>query len=26
VISRSDYYGPIMKLCLDKRGVLINQH
>ena len=26
VISRSDYYGSIMKLCLDKRGVLINQH
>ena len=26
VISRSGYYGPIMKLCLDKRGVLINQH
>ena len=26
VISRSYYYGPIMKLCLDKRGVLINQH
>ena len=26
VISRSDYYGPIMKLCLDKRGVLLNQH
>ena len=26
VISRSDYYGPIMKLCLDKRGVLVNQH
>ena len=26
VISRSDHYGPIMKLCLDKRGVLINQH
>ncbi len=26
VISRSDYYGPIMKLCLDKRGILINQH
>ena len=26
VISRSDYYGPIMKLSLDKRGVLINQH
>ena len=26
VISRSAYYGPIMKLCLDKRGILINQH
>ena len=26
VISRADYYGPIMKLCLDKRGVLIKQH
>ena len=26
VISKSDFYGPIMKLCLDKRGVLINQH
>ena len=26
VISRSDYSGPIMKLCLDKRGILINQH
>ena len=26
VISKSDYYGPIMKLCLDKRGILINQH
>ena len=26
VISRSDYYGPIMKLCLEKRGVLIDQH
>ena len=26
VISRADYFGPIMKLCLDKRGVLINQH
>ena len=26
VISRADYYGPIMKLCLDKRGILINQH
>lgn len=26
VISKSDFYGPIMKLCLDKRGMLINQH
>ncbi|MCF0168029.1 MAG: elongation factor 4, partial [Bacteroidales bacterium] len=26
IISRSDYFGPIMKLCLDKRGVLISQH
>ncbi len=26
VISKADYFGPIMKLCLDKRGVLENQH
>lgn len=26
VISKADYFGPIMKLCLDKRGVLVNQH
>ncbi len=26
VISKSDYFGAIMKLCLDKRGVLISQH
>ena len=26
VISKADFFGPIMKLCLDKRGVLINQH
>jgi len=26
IISKSDFYGPIMKLCLDKRGTLINQH
>ncbi len=26
VISRSDYFGVIMKLCLDKRGTLISQH
>ncbi len=25
IISRSDFIGPIMKLCLDKRGVLKNQ-
>lgn len=26
VISKADFYGPIMKLCLDKRGNLIGQH
>ncbi len=26
VISKSDFFGQIMKLCLDKRGILINQH
>ncbi|MCD8313769.1 MAG: translation elongation factor 4 [Bacteroidales bacterium] len=26
VISKSEFYGPVMKLCLDKRGVLISQH
>lgn len=26
IISKSEYFGAIMKLCLDKRGVLINQH
>lgn len=26
VISKSDFFGPIMKLCLDKRGVLVSQH
>lgn len=26
VISKTDFFGPIMKLCLDKRGVLISQH
>jgi len=26
VISKSDYFGVIMKLCLDKRGVLLSQH
>ena len=26
IISKSDFYGPIMKLCMDKRGTLIGQH
>jgi GTP-binding protein LepA len=26
VISPTEYMGSIMKLCLDKRGILINQH
>ena len=26
IISKSDFYGPIMKLCMDKRGTLVNQH
>lgn len=26
VISRSDFFGAIMKLCLDKRGTLVSQH
>ena len=26
VISKSDFFGPNMKLCLDKRGILISQH
>ncbi len=26
VISKAEYFGAIMKLCLDKRGVLLNQH
>ncbi len=26
VISRSEYFGVIMKLCLDKRGILISQN
>ena len=26
IISKSDYFGVIMKLCLDKRGVLLSQH
>jgi GTP-binding protein LepA len=26
IISKADYYGAIMKLCLDKRGVLKGEH
>jgi len=26
IISKSEYYGSIMKLCLDKRGVLKGEH
>jgi len=26
IISKADFFGPIMKLCLDKRGVLKSQH
>ena len=26
IISKSDFFGPITKLCLDKRGTLVNQH
>jgi len=26
IISKADFYGPIMKLCLEKRGVLKKQH
>ena len=25
IISKSDFFGPITKLCLDKRGTLVNQ-
>jgi len=26
IISKSEYIGPIISLCMDKRGVIINQH
>lgn len=26
IISKSEYFGQIMKLCLEKRGILKNQH
>jgi len=26
IISKAEFFGPVMKLCLDKRGTLISQH
>ena len=26
IISKADFFGPIMKLCLDRRGTLTSQH
>ncbi|MCQ2119536.1 MAG: translation elongation factor 4 [Bacteroidales bacterium] len=26
IISKADFFGPIMKLCLDRRGTLVSQH
>ena len=26
IISKSEFFGPIMKLCLDRRGTLVSQH
>lgn len=26
IISKSDFVGPIMSLCIQKRGIIINQH
>jgi len=26
IITNTDYYGPIMKLCIDRRGTLMGQH
>ena len=26
IISKAEFFGPIMKLCLDKRGILTSQH
>lgn len=26
MITKSEYIGPIMNLCIEKRGVLIGQH
>ena len=26
IISKTEFYGPIMKLCMDKRGTLVGEH
>ena len=26
IITNTEFYGPVMKLCMDKRGVLIGEH
>ena len=26
IISKAEFFGPVMKLCLDKRGTLVGQH
>ena len=26
IISKAEFFGPIMKLCMDKRGTLVGQH
>ncbi len=26
IITKSDYVGPVMSLCIQKRGVIVNQH
>lgn len=26
IISKTEFFGPIMKLCIDRRGILVSQH
>lgn len=26
IISKAEFFGPVMKLCLDRRGMLVSQH
>lgn len=26
IISKAEFFGPVMKLCLDRRGILVSQH